>query len=228
MATSHGVVKKTPLKEFSRPLSRGIIAVDLREGDHLVNVAITDGQCDVMLFSSDGRAVRFHESKVRAMGRTACGVRGIRLDEGQKLISLIIVGEGDILTVTENGYGKRTAADQFLAKGRGCRGVISIKTSERNGAQVGALQVRDNDEIMLITDGGTLVRTAVASLSVIGRAAQGVTLIRLSGNQKLVGVERIESLTTDQPEVEGEAEGEAGIDGEAGSQTVAQDSDSAL
>jgi DNA gyrase subunit A len=194
MATSSGVVKKTPLKAFSRPLSRGIIAVDLREDDQLVDVALTDGERDVMLFSSDGKAVRFRESDVRALSRTACGVRGIRLAKGQKVISLIIVDEGDVLCVTENGYGKRTAIDQFAVKGRGGSGVISINTSERNGAQVGALLVRESDEMMLITDGGTLVRTPVDSVSLVSRGAQGVTLIRLTGGQKLAGVERIDSL----------------------------------
>ncbi len=191
MATSSGTVKKTPLKDFSRPLSRGIIAVDLRENDQLVGVALTDGQREVMLFSSDGKAMRFQESAVRPMGRTACGVRGIRLGEGRRVISLIIVDEGDILIATEHGFGKRTPVDQFPTKGRGGMGVISIKTSERNGAQVGAVQVREEDEIMLITAGGTLVRTRVADVSLVGRDTQGVRLIRLTGKETLAGLERI-------------------------------------
>jgi len=200
MATSSGTVKKTPLKDFSRPLSRGIIAVDLREDDQLVGVAITDGEREVMLFTSDGKAIRFHESSVRSMGRTACGVRGIRLAEGQRVISLIIVDEGDILMATERGYGKRTAVDQFPIRGRAGQGVISITTSERNGPQVGAVLVQEDDEIMLITNGGTLVRTRVADVSRVGRNTQGVTLIRLSEQEKLAGLERIEPEENGAPE----------------------------
>ncbi len=191
MATSSGTVKKTPLKDFSRPLARGIIAVDLREDDQLVGVAITDDQRDVMLCTSDGKAIRFHESTVRSMGRTACGVRGIKLAAGQRVISLIIVDQGDILMATERGYGKRTAIDQFPVRGRAGMGVISIRTSGRNGPQVGAVLVQEEDEIMLITDGGTLVRTRVADVSLLSRDTQGVTLIRLSAAEKLAGLERI-------------------------------------
>jgi DNA gyrase subunit A len=191
MATSSGTVKKTPLKDFSRPLARGIIAVDLREEDQLVGVALTDGKREVMLFTSDGKAIRFKESTVRAMGRTACGVRGIRLAEGQRVISLIIADRGHILMATEKGYGKRTAIDQFPTKGRAGMGVISIKTSERNGPQVGAVLVQEEDEIMLITDGGTLVRTRVADVSLLHRDTQGVKLISLSEPEKLAGLERI-------------------------------------
>jgi DNA gyrase subunit A len=194
MSTSSGTVKKTPLEDFSRPLARGIIAVDLRDDDQLVGVALTDGQREVMLFTSDGKAIRFHESNVRAMGRTACGVRGIRLAEGQRVISLIIADTGDILIATEKGYGKRTAVDQFPTKGRAGQGMISITTSERNGAQVGAVLVQEEDEIMLITAGGTLVRTRVADVSRLGRATQGVKLISLSGDEKLAGLERIEPM----------------------------------
>ncbi len=148
-----------------------------------------------MLFSSAGKAIRFPEEQVRTMGRTACGVRGIRLEPGQELISLIITdGEGTVMTVTENGYGKRTPVQQFPVKGRGGKGVISIKTSDRNGAQVGAIMVEDDDEIMLITDGGTLVRTRVADVSIMGRDTQGVTMIRLSRKEKLIGIARVESL----------------------------------
>ncbi len=190
MATSSGTVKKTPLTDFSRPRSNGIIAVDLRDEDRLVGVALTDGSQDVMLFSSTGKAVRFNESNVRAMGRTACGVRGIRLEEGQHVISLIIAASETscILTVTENGFGKRTNIDQFPTKGRGGVGVISIQTSERNGGVVGAVQVEESDEVMLITNGGTLVRTPVKDVSVMSRNTQGVTMIRLTKKEKLIGI----------------------------------------
>jgi DNA gyrase subunit A len=207
MASSNGTVKKTRLTDFSRPRASGIIAVDLREEDQLVGVAITDGNRDVMLFTSAGKAVRFSESKVRPMGRTACGVRGVKLDPGQRVISLIIAeSEKTVLTVTENGYGKRTPVDQFPVKGRGGKGIISIKTSERNGDQVGAVLVDGSDEIMLITDAGTLVRTRVEGVSVMGRDTQGVMMIRLSGDEKLVGIERIESLDEEGDDVESGAE----------------------
>jgi DNA gyrase subunit A len=194
MATSHGTVKKTPLSAFSRPRANGIIAIDLREGDRLVNVAITDGRQDIMLFSSAGKAIRFKESDVRTMGRGAAGVRGIRLAAGHELIALIIVDEGLILTATERGYGKRTLVEEFPLRGRGGQGVIAIQTSDRNGRTVGALQVRDDDEIMLISMNGTLVRTAVADISILGRNTQGVRLIRVGDDDRLVGLERIESL----------------------------------
>ncbi len=202
MATSSGTVKKTPLTDFSRPRSNGIIAVDLRDEDRLVGVALTDGSQDVMLFSSSGKAVRFNESNVRAMGRTACGVRGIRLEEGQHVISLIIAASETscILTVTENGFGKRTNIDQFPTKGRGGVGVISIQTSERNGGVVGAVQVEESDEVMLITNGGTLVRTPVKDVSVMSRNTQGVTMIRLTKKEKLIGIEKIENLDSDEAE----------------------------
>ncbi|MGB5466673.1 MAG: DNA gyrase subunit A, partial [Sedimenticolaceae bacterium] len=159
MATAHGTVKKTPLVDFSRPRTSGIIAVDLREDDRLIGVDLTDGHQRVMLFTSAGKAIRYQESDVRAMGRTACGVRGVKLGKDQRVISLIIGNDGDVMTVTENGFGKRTPIDQFPIKGRGGMGVISIKTSARNGEQIGAVRVDEDDEIMLITDGGTLVRT---------------------------------------------------------------------
>jgi DNA gyrase subunit A len=194
MAAASGTVKKTPLSAFSRPRPSGIIAVDLREDDLLIGVDITDGQQDIMLFTSAGKAVRFSEQQVRAMGRTACGVRGVRLDQGQRVISLIVATEGDVLTVSENGYGKRTSVDEFATKGRGGKGLISIKTSERNGKQVGAVLVEEEDEVMLITDGGTLVRTAVSGVSRLGRVTQGVRMIRLSKKEKLIGIERVEML----------------------------------
>ncbi len=200
MATASGTVKKTPLVDFSRPRSSGIIAVDLREDDQLIDVALTDGNQTVMLFTSAGKALRFHESTVRPMGRTACGVRGIKLGEGQRVISLIVGDQGDVLNASENGYGKRTPVEQFPVKGRAGMGVIAIKTSERNGEQVGAVRVFDGDEIMLITDGGTLVRTRVDDVSRMSRDTQGVKLITLSKGEKLIGIERIEALDEDADE----------------------------
>jgi len=205
MATASGTVKKTPLEAFSRPRASGIIALDLREDDHLVGVDITDGQQDVMLFSSAGKAIRFNESQVRAMGRTAAGVRGIRLGAGHRVISLIIAREGKVLSATANGYGKRTEIDQFPPKGRGGMGVIAIKTSERNGEQVGAVLVDEEDEIMLITDAGTLVRTRVAGVSVVGRDTQGVKLISVGDEERLVGLQRVVSLDS---ELDSQEEGE--------------------
>jgi DNA gyrase subunit A len=207
MATSAGTVKKTPLTDFSRPLSRGIIAIDLRDDELLVGVAITDGKQDLMLFTSAGKAVRFSEGHVRAMGRAAHGVRGVWLDEGQRVVSLLVCEPGTVLSVTEKGYGKRTPIEGFPAKGRGTKGVIAISTSERNGAQVGAVLVRPGDEIMLITEGGTLVRTVVDQIPVVGRVAQGVKLISLAEGERLRYVERIVAL-----------EGETGeeVDGDVG------------
>jgi len=197
MATSSGTVKKTSLGGFSRPRSSGIIAVDLRENDQLVGVAVTDGTQDVMLFSSDGRAVRFDEANVRPMGRGACGVRGIRLAEGERVISVMIAAPGTVLTVTENGFGKRTPVEDYPVKGRATKGVISIKTTRRNGHVVGAALVDAADQVMLITDGGTLVRTPVEGISVMGRNTQGVSMIRLRPSEKLIGLARIASLETD-------------------------------
>ena len=194
MATASGTVKKTPLTEFAYQLARGKIAIDLRDNDTLVGVALTDGQQNVMLFSSDGKAVCFNETDVRSMGRTAAGVRGIRLQENQKVISLIISTEGTVLNITENGYGKRTRIEEFTQHKRGGQGLIAIQTSERNGAVVGAVLVNDTDEIMLITDAGTLVRTRVKEISIVGRNTQGVTVIRLDKGEKVVGVDRIEGL----------------------------------
>ena len=193
-ATANGTVKKTPLSAYSRPRPSGIIAIDLREGDQLVNVALTHGQSDVMLFTDAGKVLRFAETEVRDTGRSACGVRGIRLGDGQKVIALIVVGEGTVLTVTENGYGKRTPVDDYPRRGRGGQGVISIQTSERNGLVTGAVQVENDHDIMLITDGGTLVRTRVEEISLVSRNTQGVKLISLQGDEKLVGVEKIESI----------------------------------
>ncbi|HEX2667291.1 MAG TPA: DNA gyrase subunit A [Gammaproteobacteria bacterium] len=192
MATRDGTVKKTSLDNFSRPRSSGIIAVELNEGDGLVGVAITDGQRDAMLFASNGKSIRFKEADVRPMGRNAAGVRGIQLAEGEHVIGLIIVGEGDVLTATEHGYGKRTPAADYPVQGRGGQGVISIQTTERNGKVVGAIQVAPDSEVMLISNAGTLVRTPSQDISVIGRNTQGVRLIRLAEGELLVGVDRIE------------------------------------
>jgi len=197
MATSAGTVKKTPLTDFSRPLSRGIIAIDLREDELLVGVAITDGKQDLMLFTSAGKAVRFNEGHVRAMGRTAHGVRGVALGEGQRVIALLVAEPGTVLSVTEKGFGKRTPVEEFPTKGRGTKGVIGIRTSARNGAQVGAVLVRPGDEIMLITEGGTLIRTSVDQIPVVGRSAQGVKLISLGQGERLRYLERIVALEGD-------------------------------
>jgi DNA gyrase subunit A len=200
MATSQGTVKKTPLAAFSRPRASGIIAVDLRDNDRLVGVALTDGQREVILCTSGGKAIRFHEEEVRAMGRDAAGVRGVRLGEAQELIALIVVGEGLVLAASENGYGKLTPLDDFPRHGRGGQGVIALQTTERNGAMVAALQVTAGQEIMLISSTGTLVRTPVDEVSVVGRNTQGVRLIRLAEGERLTGVERIESLNGEPPE----------------------------
>jgi DNA gyrase subunit A len=198
MATSAGTVKKTPLVDFSRPLSRGIIAIDLREDELLVGATITGGEQDLMLFTSAGKAVRFSESHVRSMGRGAHGVRGVMLQEGQQVIALVAPEDGGtVLSVTENGYGKRTDVDQFPTKGRGTQGVIAIDTAERNGAQVGAILVHPGDEIMLIADDGTLIRTTVDQIPVVGRNTKGVKLINLGEGQRLVFVERIAALEGD-------------------------------
>ncbi len=210
MATSAGTVKKTSLEAFSRPRANGIIAVDLREEDLLVDVAMTDGDSDILLFASSGKAARFHESKVRAMGRTAAGVRGIKLAEGHDLIALLIIGaEGDagnVLTATENGYGKRTPLSDYPVHGRGGQGVIGIQTTARNGRMVGAVEVSDDDEVMLISSGGTLVRTRVDDISVQSRNTQGVRLIRISDDDRLVGLDRVMPMQDDEESDNGEAE----------------------
>lgn len=198
MATASGTVKKTALTDFARQRSVGLRALELDEGDVLVGTAITDGNSDVVLVSSEGKAVRFAESEVRAMGRTARGVRGIRLDEGQRLISLMIPKpEGRVLTVSENGYGKRTAISEFPVKGRGIRGVIGMQTSARNGKLVGAIQVVSGDQMMLISDQGTLVRCRTDEVSELGRNTQGVRAIRLKEGELLVNVARIEEPVED-------------------------------
>ena len=194
MATRRGTVKKTPLSHFSRPRSSGIIAVNLGDDDGLVNVGVTNGQSQIMLFTDAGKAIRFDESLVRPMGRTAAGVRGVRLGPGQAVIQCLILTDGQVLTVTENGYGKRTLVEDYPLRGRGGMGVIAIQTSERNGAVVGAIQVTDEDELMLISNGGTLVRTRAAEVSVLGRNTQGVKLITLAEDEKLVGMAKVEAL----------------------------------
>jgi DNA gyrase subunit A len=204
MATANGTVKKTPLDQFSRQRSAGLIALELEEGNTLVAVALTDGHCDVLLLASTGKAVRFKESDVRAMGRTARGVRGIRLPAGHRVISLIVPAEnGYVLTASEHGYGKRTRVGEFPVKGRGTQGVIAMQTSERNGPLVGARQVFDGDEVMLISDQGTLVRTSADGVSLLGRNTQGVRLIALREGERLVNIARI---------VESDEEGDAGAD----------------
>ena len=202
MATANGTVKKTPLEQFSRPRTSGLIALELEEGNTLVGVAITSGTSDVLLVSSSGKAVRFKESDVRAMGRTARGVRGIRLSGEQRLISLIIPeADGSVLTASENGYGKRTEITGFPVKGRGGVGVIAMQTSDRNGGLVGAAQVFSGDEVMLISNMGTLVRTAADEISVLGRNTQGVRLINLKSGEQLNSVERIAEQVVEEARV---------------------------
>ncbi|MFO1314981.1 MAG: DNA gyrase subunit A [Burkholderiales bacterium] len=193
MTTAMGTVKKTPLSEFSRPRPSGIIAVDLAEGDALIGVALTDGAHDVMLFSSGGKAVRFDENDVRPMGRNAHGVRGMMLDAGQSVISMLVAEDEaqSVLTATENGFGKRTPIVEYTRHGRGTKGMIAILQSERNGQVVAAALVRPEDEVMLISTGGVLIRTPVAAIREMGRSTQGVTLINLSEGEKLAGLERV-------------------------------------
>ncbi|HET6395643.1 MAG TPA: DNA gyrase subunit A [Pseudoxanthomonas sp.] len=214
-ATRNGTVKKTPLTEFAFRLQRGKIAINLEGDDALVGVALTHGGSDVMLFASNGKAVRFDESEVRPMGRTATGVRGIRLAEGEEVVSLIVVdGEGDILTASERGYGKRTPLAEYPKKGRGTQGVIAIQTTERNGKLVGAVQLSEQHEVLLISDGGTLVRTRAAEISQVGRNTQGVTLIRLAEGESLQAVERVDaSLDEEEDAAVADAAGETAHEG---------------
>ena len=233
-ATRNGTVKKTPLTEFAFRLQKGKIAINLDEGDALVNAELTDGTRDIMLFASNGKAVRFAESEVRSMGRTATGVRGIRLapgdssegdgegegevaQSGAKVVSLIVVdGDGDILTASERGYGKRTPVTEYPRKGRGTQGVIALKTTERNGLLVGAVQLSDHHEVLLISDGGTLVRTRAAEISQVSRNTQGVTLMRLAADECLQAIERLDaSLDDDSEPVEGEPAVAAGVEDES-------------
>lgn len=204
MATSLGTVKKTPLKDFSNPRKAGIIAVDLDEGDFLIGAALTDGKHDVMLFSDAGKAVRFDENDVRPMGRTARGVRGMNLEEGQNVIALLVAEneQQSVLTATENGFGKRTPIVEYTRHGRGTKGMIAIQTTERNGKVVAATLVDETDEIMLITTGGVLIRTRVAEIREMGRATQGVTLIAVEDGTKLSGLQRVVESDVDEVELE--------------------------
>jgi len=199
MATASGIVKKTPLSDFSRPMKRGIIAINLDEDDYLIGVDITDGQHDVMLFTDGGKAVRFDEAAVRATGRVSRGVMGVRLGKEQKVISLLVAENEtqSVLTATENGYGKRTSIAEYTRHGRGTQGMIAIQTSERNGKVVAATLVNAEDEIMLITTGGVLIRTRVSEIREMGRATQGVTLINLDKGEKLIGLERVVEADTE-------------------------------
>ncbi|WP_422133905.1 MULTISPECIES: DNA gyrase subunit A [unclassified Endozoicomonas] len=211
MATAAGTVKKTPLEQFSRPRTSGLIALGLDEGDTLVGAEITTGEKQVMLLSNAGKAIRFEETDVRAMGRTARGVRGVKLQDAQRVISLIIPeNDTQILTVSQNGFGKRTAVEDFRITGRGGQGVISMQCTDRNGELVGAIQVQDGEEIMLISDQGTLVRTRVDEISVMSRNTQGVTLIKVQEGEKLVGVARVEEPEEPEYSAEGNETEEAG------------------
>jgi DNA gyrase subunit A len=217
MATSLGTVKKTALTDFSNPRKAGIISVDLDEGDFLIGAALTDGKHDVMLFSDSGKAVRFDENDVRPMGRTARGVRGMNLEEGQQVIALLVAEneQQSVLTATENGFGKRTPITEYTRHGRGTKGMIAIQTSERNGKVVAATLVEPTDEIMLITTGGVLIRTRVSEIREMGRATQGVTLIAVEDGTKLSGLQRIVETDAD-PEAEGaEVIGDDAVDGGA-------------
>ncbi|MGH8688149.1 MAG: DNA gyrase C-terminal beta-propeller domain-containing protein, partial [Burkholderiales bacterium] len=206
MATARGTVKKTPLAEFSRPRPSGIIAVTLEDGDYLVGGVLTDGGADVMLFSSEGKAVRFAESEVRPMGRQAAGVRGMRLPEdgGHRIVCMLVAQDESrgVLTATGNGFGKRTPIAEYTKHGRGGQGLIAIQATERNGPLVGAVLVDDSDQVMLISTGGVLIRMAVAQIREQGRSTQGVTLINLGEGEKLAGMERIE-----EKDVEGNGNG---------------------
>jgi len=205
MATANGTVKKTSLEQFSRPRSNGIIALRLDEGDELIGTVVTNGEDHLMLFSDAGKVIRFHEEKVRQMGRTARGVRGIRITDEQRVIALVRADDdSQILTVTENGYGKRTCMTEHPLRGRGGQGVISITLSERNGKAISAVRVKDGDEIMLISKGGTLVRTRVDEIRTMGRNTQGVRLIRLQEEETLVGLQRIDELETDDEAIDSE------------------------
>ena len=212
MATSLGTVKKTPLSDFSNPRKAGIIAVNLDEGDYLIGAAVTDGAHDVMLFSDAGKAVRFDENDVRPMGRNARGVRGMNLDEGQSIIALLVAESESqyVLTATENGFGKRTPITEYTRHGRGTKGMIAIQTSERNGKVVAAQLVEEDDQIMLITQGGTLVRTRISEVRVVGRATQGVTLIGLDEGDVLSGVQKV-MVSIDEDELDDSVDGDTPI-----------------
>ncbi|WP_140908842.1 DNA gyrase subunit A [Cognatiluteimonas lumbrici] len=206
-ATRNGTVKKTPLTEYAYRLQRGKIAINLAEGDALVNAELSDGNRDIMLFASNGKAVRFAGNTVRPMGRTATGVRGMKLAEGEEVVSLIVVdGDGDILTASERGYGKRTPVSEYPRKGRGTQGVIALQTSARNGKLVGAIQLSDSHEVLLISDGGTLVRTRASEIAQVGRNTQGVTLIRLGEGESLQAIERVDASLEDEADADASAD----------------------
>ncbi|MCP5224748.1 MAG: DNA gyrase subunit A [Thauera sp.] len=217
MATSEGTVKKTALSAFSNPRKAGIIAVNLDDGDHLIGVAITDGQCDVMLFSDAGKAVRFAETDVRPMGRDARGVRGMTLEDGQAVIAMLVAKDESqsVLTATENGYGKRTPVAEYTRHGRGTKGMIAIQTSDRNGKLVGAVLVEPGDEVMLISTGGVLIRTSVESIREMGRSTQGVTLINLDEGTFLASIEKVAESESDES-MRANGEGAAGGEEAAG------------
>src|SRR5690606_23734062 len=200
MATSRGTVKKTPLSDFSNPRKAGIIAVALDDGDYLIGADLTDGKHDVMLFSDSGKSVRLDENDLRPMGRTARGVRGMMLEEGQSVIALLVAGDEtqSVLTATGNGFGKRTSIVEYTRHGRGTKGMIAIQTTARNGKVVGAVLVRPEDEIMLITTSGVLVRTRVSEIREMGRATQGVTLINVDEDSMLSGVRRVVESDADE------------------------------
>jgi DNA gyrase subunit A len=226
MATSMGTVKKTSLDEFNNPRKGGIIAVNLDDNDFLIGAALTDGKHDVMLFSDGGKAVRFDENDVRPLGRSARGVRGMSLDDGQSVIALLVaeqenvvtddtaLSRNSVLTATENGYGKRTPIDEYTRHGRGTKGMIAIQQTERNGKVVAATLVHSEDDIMLITDRGVLVRTRVSEIREMGRATQGVTLIGLDEGSKLSGMQRI---------LENDAQGGSDDTGETGGEETPAD-----
>jgi DNA gyrase subunit A len=212
-----GTVKKTPLDDFSNPRKAGIIAVDLDEGDFLIGAALTDGKHDVMLFSDGGKAVRFDENDVRPTGRNSRGVRGMMLDEGIGVIAMLVAEDEQqsVLTATENGYGKRTSIGEYTRHGRGTKGMIAIQQSERNGKVVAATLAHSEDEVMLITDKGVLVRTRVSEIREMGRATQGVTLMSLDDGSKLSGLQRIvenDAAVGDEPMGDGVVAADDGAD----------------
>ncbi|MEO7392482.1 MAG: DNA gyrase C-terminal beta-propeller domain-containing protein, partial [Ramlibacter sp.] len=217
MATSMGTVKKTALDEFNNPRKLGIIAVDLDDGDYLIGAALTDGKHDVMLFSDGGKAVRFDENDVRPTGRNTRGVRGMMLDDGQGVIAMLVAEDEQqsVLTATVNGYGKRTPIAEYTRHGRGTKGMIAIQQSERNGKVVAATLVHADDEIMLITDKGVLVRTRVSEIRELGRATQGVTLIGLDEGSKLSGLQRIVENDAAGVDIDGENADAADPEGDA-------------
>jgi DNA gyrase subunit A len=202
MVTKNGIVKKTDLREYARSMRRGKIALTIREGDEIISAAMTSGNNDIMLFSSNGMSVRFSEQRVRPMGRTASGVKGMTLNPGDTVVGVVVVDASteSILSVTENGFGKRTSVEDYPVRNRGGKGVFTIKTSERNGKAIGALQVVDDDEIMMITNGGKIIRTNMQNVRVIGRNTQGVNLFRLAEGEKVVGMDRVAEPSGDEEE----------------------------